>query len=57
MRLFINFMGMWVSFTIAIYYIAHATNKERLSLAKAVGFGFCTAALAAMFAVALVILF
>lgn len=57
MRILINFVGMWAAFTIAIYYLAHASTKERISVAKAVGFGFCTAALAAVVAVVTVFLF
>jgi len=57
MRILLSFIGMWACFTFTIHALVEASGKERLSIAKAVGFGFCTALLTALFAVATIVLF
>jgi hypothetical protein len=57
MKLFISFLGMWGALTIASYLLMHATKAERISVAKAVGFGFVTALLTATITIAVVFLF
>lgn len=57
MRMLFSFIGMWACFTFIIHTLVEASGKERLSIAKAVGFGFCTALLTGVFVVATIILF
>lgn len=57
MRLVLSFVGMWVAFTLVAHVLVEASGKERLSIAKAVGFGFCTALLTALVTAVTIVLF
>lgn len=57
MRILLNFLGMWAMFTLAIHWLVEASGRERISVAKAVGFGFGTAVLTALLLFAVVVLF
>ena len=57
MRMLLSFIGLWACFTFIIHTLVEASGKERLSIAKAVGFGFCTALLTALFVLATIVLF
>lgn len=44
-RLIINFIGFWCAVSTIIYMWAHASDQQHINAAKAIIFGFVTAAI------------